>query len=57
MAYVGGPIAAWKEAIEAEVKVTADRARAVRNVVRRNPELHKAYLEAYNAERGRTVRQ
>lgn len=55
--WAGGPIAAWNEMIEAELKVTnGDRVRAVRNVVARDPELHKAYLDAYNEAHGRTVR-
>lgn len=56
--WAGDPIAAWDEAIEAELKVTnGDRARAVRNVVARDPELHKAYLEAYNEEHGSRIKR
>ncbi len=42
------PIAAWRDAVAAEKKVTADPAKAVRNVIRRNPELHKSFIEASN---------
>lgn len=47
------PITAWNKAIDAEMQVTKDRARAIANVVARDPELHERYLEAYNARAGR----
>jgi hypothetical protein len=54
--YAGGDaIADWKDAIEAEFKVTRNRAQAVCNVVRKNPELHADYLRAVNEPLGRPV--
>jgi len=54
---VGGePIAAWEAKIAAEMlKPGMTQRVAVRNVVVANPELHAAYLRAYNAQFGRAV--
>ncbi len=49
------PITAWEDAVEAGVARKMTRAQAIRAVAVGNPELHKAYLAAYNAQFGRTV--
>ncbi|MFZ5833018.1 MAG: signal peptide peptidase SppA [Planctomycetota bacterium] len=49
----GDPIAQWNEALAAKVKAGVPRSRAVSLLVAEEPELHKAYLAAYNAARGR----
>lgn len=46
----GDPIAAWNDAIAAEMKRGASRAKATQTVARREPELREAYVEAYNME-------
>jgi len=59
MTYAGiDAVAEWEAALqEKREKYPTDPARAVRALVRERPELHLAYLEAYNAERGRRVRR
>jgi len=48
----------WEEALaEKRMKYSGNLARAVRELVRERPELHKGYLEAYNAEHGRRLRR
>ena len=47
------PITAWNIAVDKEMSVTKDRARAVANVVRKHPEIHKAYLAAVNERKAR----
>lgn len=46
----GDPIAQWEAAVSAEMARGKSKARAMSSVVAKNPELHAAYLEAYNAE-------
>lgn len=46
------PHAAWAEAVEAQEKRGKTRAQAVRAVAVGKPDLHRAYLSAYNQERG-----
>ena len=46
-------ITAWNIAVDKEMSVTKDRARAVANVVRKHPEIHKAYLAAVNERKAR----
>lgn len=45
----GDPVAAWKDAIKEKTDDGMDKAKAVRAVVRENPELHQAYIAAANA--------
>lgn len=47
------PIAAWDAALAVKLKVGQPRARAVATLVREHPSLHKQYVQAYNATRGR----
>ncbi len=42
--------------VSAKVARGMDRSRAVREVVRADPDLHQAYLEQYNQERGRKAK-
>ena len=51
----GDAVSAWNAAIAEKQKTTKDRARAVRQVVHEQPDLHEAYLEAVNAAKGRSV--
>lgn len=50
----GDPIAAWNEAVAAKVTAGLAKARAISAVARGNPELHAAYLAAFNSEHGRS---
>lgn len=43
----------WAEAVSAEVAKGKPKAQAIAAVVARDPELHAAYLAAYNAEHGK----
>lgn len=45
----GDAIQRWEAAVDAKVKTGMDKAKATRAVVHEDPELHKEYLEAYNA--------
>lgn len=47
---VGDPIAAWNEAVAEQVKAGRSKGKAIQAVVHANPELHQAYLAAYNAQ-------
>lgn len=49
------PAAEWDNAVTAELAKVKDRARAVANVARRNPELRKAFVAAHNHEHGRAA--
>jgi len=51
----GDPVSEFKEAVAAKMKEGMARPRATAAVVHENPELHKAYLAAYNAPHGRPV--
>jgi len=42
------PIVAWNEALQAKIRLGLSKPRAVSAVVHENPELHQAYLAAYN---------
>ncbi len=46
----GDPIANWYDAIAAEMKQGKTEPKAIHAVVTGNPELHAAYLEAYNTQ-------
>jgi len=46
-------IAAWNEAVAERVKAGQPKAKAISALVKAEPDLYAAYLEAYNAERGR----
>ena len=49
--YVGsGPVAEWEDALSAEMSKGRTKPEAIRAVATGNPELHKSYLLAYNAE-------
>lgn len=45
------PIAAWNAALQAKLAAGRSRQQAIVQLVREEPELHQAYLEAYNAAR------
>ena len=47
----GDPIAAWQDGIAEKVKAGKSRADATRAMVKEQPELHQAYLDATNAKR------
>jgi signal peptide peptidase SppA len=47
---VGDAIAEWDEAIATHMKAGKSKAEAARQVVKENPELRAAYVEAYNAK-------
>lgn len=47
----GDVIAQWEEAVAAKVAKGMPKGRAISAVVKENPELHSAYLDAYNAGR------
>lgn len=48
------PIVAWNEALAAKIRaMNGNRARATAALVRENPEMHTAYLAAYNSQHGR----
>lgn len=53
-AFEGDPISAWEEALEAKLAKCGNRANARRSavtaLVKENPELHQAYIEAYNVQ-------
>jgi hypothetical protein len=51
--FEGDPIVAWNEALAAKLKVVNSRARAVCQLAAEQPELHQAYIRAYNAARNR----
>lgn len=44
------PIAAWEDAVAAQMKLGKTKAAAIQSLVRSSPELHQAYLAAYNAQ-------
>jgi hypothetical protein len=48
---IADPVAAWNEAVDSRVKAGVPKAKAIRQVVLANPELHQAYLEAAKADR------
>lgn len=50
------PIAAWNTAVAEQQKLGKSKAAAIQAVVRANPELHQAYIEAYNAAHRRSIR-
>jgi len=45
----GDPIAAWDAAVAEKVQAGMSKTRAVSAVAAKDPELHQAYIEAYNA--------
>lgn len=48
----GDVLSQWEEAVAAEqTRCKGDRAKAIRNVVRANPDLHTAYVQASNASK------
>jgi hypothetical protein len=47
-AFDGDPIEAWTKALQAKIAAGMDNKRAASALVREQPELHAAYLEAYN---------
>lgn len=49
------PITAWEEAVAAGEARKLTHAQAIRAVAVGKPELHKAYLAAYNAQHGRVI--
>lgn len=49
----GDAVAAWDAAVENKMKAGLDRVGAIRAVAVKDPELHRAYLAAHNAESGR----
>ncbi len=44
----GDPIAAWETALAEKMKTPMTKATATRTLVAKNPELHEAYIAAYN---------
>jgi hypothetical protein len=46
----GSPIVQWNEAVAGKVKAGLPRDKAIAAVARENPDLHDAYLIAYNEE-------
>lgn len=52
----GDPIAAWNAAVEAKLAEGLNNAAAIKAVVQEDPDLHTAYLDAYN-ERNKASRK
>ncbi|MBI3832818.1 MAG: hypothetical protein HY287_00635 [Planctomycetes bacterium] len=53
---MGSATEQWNAAIEEKMGQGMDKVRATREVVHENPELHRAYIEEFNAARGRKAR-
>jgi ATP-dependent protease ClpP protease subunit len=56
MASVRDPIFAWNELLKAKIDCGMTKVQAVKDLVKRYPDLHKDYLAAYNAKFGRKDR-
>lgn len=52
---IENPIEAWEDAVAEKVKLGIPKAKAIRAVAVSNSALHASYLEAYNAQHGRSV--
>lgn len=51
----GDPIAAFDDAVAEKVKAGMNKRAAISDVVAQNPEMHQAYVAAYNSAHGRKV--
>lgn len=50
------PIQTFDQAVQEKMDLGLPRPRAVSKVVKENPQLHRAYLEAHNAQHGRRIK-
>lgn len=51
------PVAVWDEAVQGHIKAGMTKAAAIVKITAENPELHEAYIAAYNEQHGRGARQ